>query len=364
MTTTRRPVLVVEDDPFLRILQVVLDPDTTAERFAAFADFFSHDLPDFQGWCDGLRQQVDGLYPAEVRLMRDEAELQANLGDAAGIVTESLQVGPDELAKAPGLQVVQKYGVNLRNIDTAACEARGIPVLTVRRRANVACAEATLAFMLTFAKKLHEIEGLISFEQLREAGYDPHTFDRRHTANSGWARVAGLQMLYESTLGIIGLGEIGQELAVRAVPFGMRVLYHQRTKLDAATEQRLGVEYAALDQLLGESDWVSLQLPRGVRDFLGAKELAMMKPGAFLINTAQAVHVNRPALIEALKAGRLGGFALDPLYEEPSRPDDELLQFDNVLLTPHTAAQPRFNALRDQQDMILGMALAFRAPAG
>jgi phosphoglycerate dehydrogenase-like enzyme len=359
-SSERQPVLVVEDDPFTRITQVVLDPRTTEERRAAFADFFAHDLPDFPGWCERVRHEAGTLYPAEVRLLASEEEMPAALPDADGVLVESFQVGQAELDAGPRLKVVQKYGTNIRNIDADACAARGVKILVQRRRANIACAELTLALMLTFAKKLHRIRGLISVEQLEAAGYAPTRFDQRHTANSGWARIGGLRMLYESTLGIVGLGEIGRELARRVAPFGARTLYFQRHRLPEPEERELGVQYATFEDLLAQSDCVSIQLPitPATRNLFDRTRFAQMKPGAFLINTARAEIVDRDALLEALRSGHLGGFALDPLYEEPGRRDDELLAFDNVVLTPHTAAQPRFNALNDLEEMILGLARA------
>ena len=358
MANAAQPVLVVENDPFLRIIQVVLDPRTTDERRDAFADFFAHDLPDFESWCAELRQTAAAIYPAEVRLVSSQQELRAQLPGANMLVIESMDVGSIELELGDDLVVVQKYGTILRNIDAEACNAKNVRVATLQRRANVACAEQNLALMLSLAKKLNRINGLISTEQLTAAGYSPTTFGTGHTANSGWARIPGLRMLYESTLGIVGMGEIGRELAVRAAAFGMRVLYYQRNRLAHADEQRIHAEYATLESLLEQSDWVSIQLPRGesTRDLIDRTGFRRMKPGACLINTAQAYHVDREALIEALESGRLGGFALDTLYEEPGRMDDELLRFDNVILTPHTAAQPRFNALNDFHDMIPGLA--------
>jgi glyoxylate reductase/D-3-phosphoglycerate dehydrogenase len=249
---------------------------------------------------------------------------------------------------------VQKYGLRPRNIDTAACAAKGIKVLTIRRRANIACAELAIALMLTLAKKLHRLFGRISVDELREAGYAYKPFDRRHTPNSNWPRISGLRTLNGTTLGIIGLGEIGREIAIRAAAFGMRILYYQRTPLPAAEERELGASYTPLETLLAESDWVVPQLPGGsaTRAFIGRAQFAQMKPGAFLVNVARADIVDRAALIEALKSGRLGGFALDPLYEAPGRSDDELLGFDNVVVSPHIAAQPRFNALDDLADMM------------
>ena len=356
----QRPVIVVEDDPFTRLIEVVLDPRTAAERHAAFADFCAHDEPDFAGWCERVRGSVPELYPAEVRLVSSPEELRARLPGAVALVVESFQVGRAELAAADRLAVVQKYGLITRNIDAAACAARNMKILTLRRRANIACAEHAFALMLALAKKLHRIHGLISAEQLEAAGYSPRAFDRRHTASSNWARIGGLKMLYASTLGIIGLGEIGREVALRAAAFGMRVLYYQRNRLAPADEQHWHAHYVALDILLAQSNWVVVQLPAGPAtcSLIDGTRLAQMKRGASLINVSRAEIVERTALIDALASGHLGGCALDPLYEEPGRSDDELLRFENVILTPHTAAQPRFNALNDIEELIVGLARA------
>jgi lactate dehydrogenase-like 2-hydroxyacid dehydrogenase len=227
-------------------------------------------------------------------------------------------------------------------------------VLTFRRRANIACAEVAMTLMLTLAKKMHRLAGRISTDALAAEGYSYRPFDRRHTPNSNWARIPGIGMLYSSTLGIIGMGEIGREIALRAAPFGMRILYYQRTRLSEAEEQQLQISYAPLDQLLAESDWIVPQLPRGAatRHLIDRARLAQMKPGARLVNISSADVVDRDALIEALRSGRLGGFALDPQYEAPGRSDDELLAFKNVVLSPHIAGSPRFNALDDISDML------------
>jgi phosphoglycerate dehydrogenase-like enzyme len=355
---TNRPVIVVEDDPFLRVMQVVLDPDTSAERFAAFADFFSHDEPDFAGYCARVRAGAQGLFPAEVRLVDTQDELRAAIVDARAVVLESLALGPEELKAAPRLKAVQKYGVGLRTIDTAACATRGIKVLTIRRRANIACAEHVIGLMLAQAKMTKRLTGRISPEALAEIGLPYRPFDRRHTPNSNWPRIRGVRMLNGATLGIIGFGEIGREIALRANVFGMRVLYYQRTALPEAEERQMQVAYTPLDALLAESDWVVPQLPGGpaLTNLIDRPQLARMKAGAFIVNVSRPDVVNRAALIDALKSGHLGGFALDPQYEVPGRSDDELLKFDNVILTPHIAAQPRFNALDDFAEMIEGLA--------
>jgi phosphoglycerate dehydrogenase-like enzyme len=356
--TAKAPILVVEDDPFLRVVGIVLDPTTSAERYAAYADFFAHDEPDFDGYCARVRARIGGLFPCQVRLVETVEDMRANLPGARGLIVESLPVGQSELSLGSDLVAVQKYGAIPRNIDAAACAARDIKVLTFRRRANIACAELAITLMLTLAKKMHRLAGRISAAQLAAEGYNYKPFDRRHTPNSNWARIPGLRMLHDSTLGIIGVGEIGREIVLRAAAFGMRILYYQRNRLPQAEERQLQMSYAPLEQLLGESDWIVPQVPGGpsTRHLIDRTRFAQMKPGACLVNISRADVVDRAALIEALQSGRLGGFALDPLYEAPGRSDDELLGFRNVVLSPHIAAQPRFNALNDISDMLAGLA--------
>jgi phosphoglycerate dehydrogenase-like enzyme len=352
-------VLVVEDDPFLRMVGILLDPATSAERIAAFADYFAHDEPDFDGYIQRTRAGAGALFPAQVKIVATQEEFRAALPGSRALVVESLKVGHEEIAAAGAdLAVVQKFGMLPRNIDQAACAAKGVKVLTLRRRANCACAEGAFALMLTLAKKLNRYMGRISVERLAQAGLTYKPFDRRHTPNSNWPRIPGIHLLYQSTAGIVGMGEIGCELAARTAAFGMRTLYYQRTRLPADEERRLNVTYAALDQLLAESDWVFPVLPGSpsTRGLIDRERLAHIKPGAMIVNVSRADVVDRAALIEVLRSGRLGGFGLDPQYEAPGRSDDELLGFDNVVLSPHIAAQPRFNALNDLADLVGGIA--------
>lgn len=355
-----RPLLVVEDDPFTRIIQVVLDPAVEAARVAAFTDFFAHDLPDFAGWLTALKQRLGKLHPAGVRLVTSQEQLTAALPAADVVVVEALTLGAADLARAPALKVVQKFGAITSNIDAAACAARGIRVLTLRRRANIACAEHALGLMLALSRKICETNGLIGVAQLVGAGYSPKPFDRAHTANSNWARIAGIRNLANTQLGIVGLGEIGRELALRAAACGMRIVYTQRRRLPPEDEAPYGASYAPLEELLAGSDHVSLNLPgnAATRGIIGRREFDLIKPGAILVNVSRADLIDRTALIDALRAGRLGGFATDLPYEEPGRDDDPLLACRNVIITPHIAAQPRFNALSDFEELLLNIAQA------
>ena len=146
---------VVENDSFLRLIQVVLNPSAPEERIRAFAHFCKHDTPDFQGWCDAIRAQAQNIYPSEVHLIDNQAELLAHAARASVIVVEELTVGEQEIATAgSSLKFVQKYGFTTRNIDSPASEAAGVKVLTIRRRANISTAEQGLTLMLGLARQL------------------------------------------------------------------------------------------------------------------------------------------------------------------------------------------------------------------
>jgi phosphoglycerate dehydrogenase-like enzyme len=358
MELNKKPILVVEDDVWARLIGVILDPTTRQERWNAFADFMSPDLPDFAAWCDGVKKAAGSLYPSDVRLVGTRAQLHDHLACAMAIVTESLSVGAEELALAPRLKVIHKYGMIVRNIDVAACEARGVKVLSVRRRANVACAEHAFALMLALARQIDALNGLISIDQLPNAKRPYRPFDRHHTPGANWGRFSGMRTLNDATIGIIGLGEIGQEIALRAAAFGMTGFYFQRSRLSTVDERRLNVSYRSLESLLADSDWIIPQLPLNdsTLRFIDDKRLALMKPGACIVNVSRAEVIDREALLTALRSGHLGGLALDALYEEPGRSDDELLSFENVILTPHMAGSPRTNGLKDIEDVIAGIA--------
>jgi phosphoglycerate dehydrogenase-like enzyme len=349
---------VVEDDPFPRLIQVILDPATSVERMAAFTHFFAHEEPNFPGWCERLRKRLKRLYPAQVRLVSDQAALTGALPGAHVVVAESLKVGKQEIATAgKTLRIVQKYGTVLSNIDAAACRRARLPVLTLRRRANMSCAEHALGLMLALARKIHETAGLISIEQLQAAGYSPTKYDRAHTANANWARVTGTRNLFGRQLGIVGLGEIGREVALRAAAFGMRIVYTQRRRLPAAEAARYSATYVPLGNLLADSDYVTLHLPAtdATLGFIGKREFDRMKAGAIVVNVSRPQIVEREALLAALRGGRLGGYAHDPHYDAPGRADDPLLGFRNVIITPHLAAAPRYNSMSDFEDLLVGI---------
>lgn len=358
--------IVVESDAILRIVPVILDPATPDEHCRAITDFFAFDEPDFAGWCARVRQQLPGLYPASVQFVRDEDELAAQIGDAAALIVEGITVDEAVLARARALRLVLKFGTNTSRIDIAACTRRGIAVDILRRRVNVAVAEQAFALMLALAKRIPALAGIVTEPALSAAGFDPTPYDRRYTGNSNFARIGGLRTLAGAVIGIVGLGEIGREVAARAAAFGMRVLYHQRRRVSEAEERLLGARFVDLDTLMSESDYILPILPAdaSTRGIIGARQLARAKPGTILVNVARGELVDHDALVAALDSGRLGGFALDAGYREPTPADEALLRFTDgrVILMPHTAPGHRRNGLDDMEELCLKLWRAVAAP--
>ncbi len=339
--------IAVEDDKILRSLQVLLDPAVDPARVDAFRDYLSFDEPDPDGWFDTVRGRSASIYPCSVVMVRDEAEMRAALRGASAVVTESLRIGAGDLA--PGLKLVQKFGVDARNIDAAACEAAGVAVRTLRRRVNGAVAEHALLLMMAVGRKLVETHGALDFATLRSLGYAPKTFDGRHVAGANWARITGLKSLQGAALGILGFGETGREAAARAAAMGMDILYHQRSRAPEGVEAAFNARYVSFGELLGRADFVSVHLPLNdsTEGMIDSAAFSRMKPGAVLVNVSRARIVDRGALIAALDEGRLGGAGLDVHYEEPGAPDEPLKQYRNVVLSPHIAVGARQHNMAD-----------------
>ena len=250
--------------------------------------------------------------------------LYAPLAEAEVLVSTFDQpVTREMIMSAPHLQLVANFGVGFNNIDLDACRERGIRVTNTPNPVIEPTAELVFALMHDVARRTAE-------------------FDRKLRA--GTAEPFGVMnnlshSLYGKTLGIIGMGRIGQALARRAVASGMRVVYHNRRPLGDEAMRRLGYEarYVSKEELLMEADFVSLNLPYTpeVKHIINGKALRMMKPTAYLINTARGAHVDEQALVKALKEGEIAGAAMD-VYEHEPQITPELLTLDNVVLSPHT----------------------------
>ena len=230
-------------------------------------------------------------------------------------------VTAEMIASAPNLRLIANFGAGFNNIDLEACKARGIRVTNTPQPVIEPTAELAFALMISVARRVSEFD-----RALRSGTCQPMAV-MNNLSHS----------LYGKTLGIIGLGRIGQALARRAVASGMQILYHNRHRLPDEIEAKYNARYVDFGTRLQDSDYVSLNLPftPEVKHIIGKQELGMMMRSAYLINTARGAHVDEQALVEALKSGIIAGAAMD-VYEHEPHISPELLTLPNVVLSPHT----------------------------
>lgn len=250
--------------------------------------------------------------------------LYAPLEEAEVLVsTFDYRVTREMIESAPYLRLITNFGVGFNNIDLDACREHGIRVTNTPQPVIEPTAELAFALMHDVARRTTEFDRKL----------------RLGTAESFGVMNNLSHSLYGKTLGIIGMGRIGQALARRAVASGMNIIYHNRKPLSDEAVKRLGyeVKYVSQEELLQTADFVSLNLPYTpeVKHLIGEKELTMMKRTAYLINTARGAHVCEQALVQALKSGEIAGAAMD-VYEFEPQITPELLELDNVVLSPHT----------------------------
>ena len=265
--------------------------------------------------------------PAEGFIRLEQHMLYVPLKEAEVLVsTFDKPVTREMIMSAPHLKLITNFGVGFNNIDLEACRERGIRVTNTPQPVIEPTAELAFALMHDVARRTAE-------------------FDRK--LRQGTAEAFGVMnnlshSLYGKTLGIIGMGRIGQALARRAVASGMRIVYHNRKPIHESTLvsgflNPDTIRYVSKEELLRTADFVSLNLPYTpeVKHIIDGKALRMMKPTAYLINTARGAHVDEEALVKALKEGEIAGAAMD-VYEHEPQIHPELLTLDNVVLSPHT----------------------------
>lgn len=267
------------------------------------------------------------LHPAGLRLLQEapvsfdyveeisEPAYQAYLPGADALVIRTQPLGAASIAKAPGLQIVSRHGVGFDAVDVAALNRRGIPLCIVGDVNSAGVAEHAMMLILAACHRLTEAD--------------------RQTRAGNWAWRNGLQTheVRGKTLLILGFGRIGRHLAVMARAFGMQVWAHDPFVTDWPDLARR-VDLSAL----AEADVVSLHLPRADGVILGAAELAAMKPGAVVVNTARGGLIDEAALAAALAQGTLGAAGIEVFDAEPPLPDHPLFGLPNAILTPHNAA--------------------------
>ena len=266
---------------------------------------------DFDVWA----WEEDRVLPTEI--------FMEHITDAEGAyITAFEPVNKELLARAPNLKVISNYGVGVDNVDLAACTAHGVPVGNTPGVVTEATADMTFALMLTLSRRILECNQFV-----REGKWDT------------WSPYLMISNdVHGKTLGIVGMGRIGQAIAKRGVGFGMDILYHTRTPRPEA-EKAYGARRVDLNTLLAESDIVVTIVPLtpDTKHLINDQAFAQMKQSAILINTARGGVVDPQALYRALSSGKIKGAAVDVTEPEPIAKDDPLLALDNFLVAPHVA---------------------------
>lgn len=224
------------------------------------------------------------------------------------------------LARLPACKVVSNYGVGVDHIMVADCRAAGVPVGNTPGAVNGATADLTMALLLAVARNL--VQGDHFARSAAFTHVDPGLLLGRD--------------VFGATLGIVGMGNVGREVARRARGFDMRIVYHNRNR-DAAAEAELGATWLGLDELLASADFISLNVPLNAdtSGLIGARELGLMRADAFLVNAARGAVVDTEALYAVLRDRRIAGAALDVTEPEPLQRNHPLLALDNVIVLPH-----------------------------
>ncbi|HET7830803.1 MAG TPA: D-glycerate dehydrogenase [Candidatus Limnocylindrales bacterium] len=290
------------DRPRVLVTRVIPDEGLNAIREACTVDVWEDELPPPREELLRRVAGIDGL----LALLTDRVDEE--LLDAAG----------------PSLRVVSNYAVGFDNVDVPACTRRGIPVGNTPGVLTETTADLAWALLMAAARRIPEAD--------------------RYVRDGRWRTWGPMTLLgpdvHGATLGIVGFGRIGQAVARRAAGFGMRVLYHGRTRATADVEAAMGARFVELDELLARSDFVSLHvsLNDDTRHLIDAEALARMRPTAVLVNTARGPVVDTEALVDALRNGTIRAAALDVTDPEPLPADHPLVAMDSCIVVPHIAS--------------------------
>jgi len=241
------------------------------------------------------------------------------------------------VSRSTRLKLIVRIGATRGHLDEKKAEEMGVEVRVLPHAGNIAVAEHTLLLILALSRRL-----LLSDSEVRKAAYPPTMLPSYTTQNKwayNWLCIQELRTLFGKKLGLIGLGEIGTQVARRAHAFGMKVYYFKRHRLSREKEQELSVSFLPLVKILQRCDYVSVHVPHtnSTERMLGSRELSLMKRTAFLINTARGNVIDEKALVRELEAGKIAGAGLDVFSLEPIPKKSPLLQLGNVVLTPHVA---------------------------
>ncbi|MFY0628009.1 MAG: D-glycerate dehydrogenase [Reichenbachiella sp.] len=283
--------------------------------------FLTRELPPKS--MERLLAHTDLEYNKEDRVLTKEEIIEGVKGKDALLCLLTDHIDGDIMDANADLKIIANYAVGFNNIDVEAATARKIPVTNTPGVLTDTSADMAFTLLVSTARRIVEGDSFLRTGQW-----------------NGWGPLQFLGAdIYGATLGIIGLGRIGKAVAKRGAGFDMKIIYWNRTRLSEEEEKELGLTYASFEDVLKQSDFVSLNVAYNEETFhlISDKELGLMKDSAILINTARGPVVDEKALVKALKVKEIAGAGLD-VYEEEPKVEPELMKMDNCVLLPHLAS--------------------------
>lgn len=331
-------VVFGEPDKMFRLISEALAPSPDGEKFLKqfYLTECADPVPMLKAW-SAKHNVPPGIAVAHCARPEDLPEM---LTDADVLVIENGKLGDEELSRASKLKLIHTFGLVTDSIDHATCRTRGIAVKVLDRHTNRMVAEHVVMMMLALS---HDLDGSRADLHL------PSQLPPGEWAYN-WPASGGIGGLTGKTIGLIGLGQVGMLVADYLKPFGVMVLYTKRSR-DRTAEERLGITYTSLDELIARSDVLSIHVPGTpqTNKMINADLLSRTKRGVLIVNTARGSIVDEAAVAAALKDGRVGGVAMDVFSIEPVRGDNPLLGLKNVIMTPHVAAGTRNDAWLERE---------------
>lgn len=268
-----------------------------------------------------LEEKFDIIYPAEFQFSLEELKQHIKEADAVMSIF-TIPLTGEVLKQASKLKIIANFGVGYNNIDVVAATSMGVVVCNTPNAVTEPTADMAMGLMISLMRRITETD--------RRLRSDPRF---------KWGMMENLgDGLNGKTLGIIGMGRIGRALARRAVAFGMKINYFNRTKLSPEIENQFNANWVPFDELIANADVISLHCPltNETHHLIDEREIKLMKDGVFIINTSRGPVINEKVLVQYLQNGKIGGAGLDVFEEEPNV-QEALYQMNNVVLTPHNA---------------------------
>ena len=360
-------VLFSEEDTLFRLMETALNRTLSPKVEKALHYFFGEDISKPVAYLKNLLASI-GLPPTIKGIVCvEEGKLEQLLPEADFLVAERTPITREMLKQCRGrLKLVQKFGSDYKEIDIVAAKEMGIPVSKLLRVSTISVAEHVILLILSLARNIVKAH---QAAVARRDAKDGSKSEGPPRALFNWGRVPNIQRIYGKTLGLIGFGENGHQVAWRAHALGMKINYYKRNRVEKSIEKKVDAQYVpTLFELMERSDFVSVHVPYGppTEKMITYEVLSHMKPSAYFINTSRGGLVDEDGLYRILSERKITAAALDVYRWEPVPIDSPLLELDNIVWSTHNAGGAPEFMLEETRDVLqnIGRVLRGEEPEG